>query len=95
MELPDYDCRFLLSKSNANELLCVGVFYTGGSLNPARSFGPAVVSGVFPSYHWIYWVGPGLGGVVTMGYFRLVKALNYEEANPGQDSAGGDFGHNT
>ncbi|CAG8952864.1 hypothetical protein HYFRA_00007578, partial [Hymenoscyphus fraxineus] len=71
-----------------------GVFYTGGSLNPARSFGPAVVSGVFPTYHWIYWIGPGMAGVLTTGYFRLVKALNYEEANPGQDSAGGDFGHN-
>ncbi|CAG8979636.1 hypothetical protein HYALB_00011520 [Hymenoscyphus albidus] len=73
----------------------LGVFYTGGSLNPARSFGPAVVSGVFPTYHWIYWVGPGMAGVLTTGYFRLVKALNYEEANPGQDSAGGDLGHNT
>lgn len=32
-----------------------GVGYTGGSLNPARSFGPAVASLKFPSYHWIYW----------------------------------------
>ena len=31
-----------------------GVYYTGGSLNPARSFGPDFVTGSFPSYHWIY-----------------------------------------
>jgi aquaporin related protein len=31
-----------------------GVYYTGGSLNPARSFGPDVVLGSFPGYHWIY-----------------------------------------
>jgi len=68
-----------------------GVFYTGGSLNPARSFGPAVVSHNFPGYHWIYWVGPCMGSALTAGYFRFVKFMNYEEANEGQDSADGEF----
>lgn len=68
-----------------------GVFYTGGSLNPARSFGPAVVSHNFPGYHWIYWVGPFMGSGLTAGYYRFVKWANYEEANQGQDSADGDF----
>jgi aquaporin rerated protein, other eukaryote len=31
-----------------------GVYYTGGSLNPARSLGPDVVLHTFDSYHWIY-----------------------------------------
>jgi len=64
-----------------------GVFYTGGSLNPARSLGPAVVSSSFSTYHWIYWVGPMLGASISTGYYRFAKAMNYEEANPNQDSA--------
>lgn len=31
------------------------VLYTGGSLNPARSFGPSVAEPSFPGYHYIYW----------------------------------------
>ncbi|KAI6774278.1 hypothetical protein HG531_001127 [Fusarium graminearum] len=66
--------------------LIPGVFVTGGSANPVRSFGCAVGSRDFPGYHWIYWVGPLLGAALAAGYFRLVKMMHYEEANPGQDS---------
>lgn len=59
----------------------MGVFYTGGSVNPARSFGPAVVSRSFHSYHWIYWVGPSLGALLASGFYMFVKALEYETVN--------------
>ncbi|KAL8702260.1 MAG: hypothetical protein Q9224_000085 [Gallowayella concinna] len=63
-----------------------GVYYTGGSLNPARSFGPDVANRQFDGYHYIYWIGPLLGAAVAAGYYRFAKWMRYEEANPGQDA---------
>jgi aquaporin related protein len=65
-----------------------GVYFTGGSLNPARTFGPALVNHSFHSYHWIYWIGPMLGAVLASGFYKFIKALEFETANPDQDSTG-------
>lgn len=58
-----------------------GVFWTGGSLNPARSFGPAVIIRSFEDTHWIYWVGPFAGSILATLMFKLIKALEYTTVN--------------
>ena len=45
---------------------------SGGSFNPARSLGPAVVGGVWTS-HWLYWLAPMIGMVVAMRGYELLR----------------------
>ena len=56
-------------------------------MNPARSFGPCVVTGIWDKEHWIYWVGPACGAIGAVGFYNFIKILEYEMANPGQDEA--------
>ncbi|XP_049816335.1 uncharacterized protein LOC126263292 [Schistocerca nitens] len=53
--------------------------YTGGSMNPARSFGPAIWHNIWDG-HWVYWVGPMTGSVLA----SLVYLTVFEDHHASQ-----------
>lgn len=55
----------------------VAVPFTGASVNPARSFGPALVTNDWTNF-WIYIVGPGLGALAAGGLWLFWKDFGEE-----------------
>jgi hypothetical protein len=46
--------------------------FTGASMNPARSLGPAVAGGIW-DVHWVYWLAPVAGMVVAARVYELLR----------------------
>lgn len=57
----------------------IGAPLSGASLNPARTVGPALVSGVFDA-HIIYWIGPVVGAVIAAVLYQYVFMKKEEAA---------------
>jgi aquaporin NIP len=62
---------------------------TGASMNPARSFGPALASGTWSSF-WVYAIGPLVGAAIGVFAYELVrgpKSLGSPAAQPTEGAA--------
>jgi MIP family channel proteins len=73
---------FAIGLTVTADILAIGPL-TGGSMNPARSFGPAIASGVFEAQA-AYWIGPIVGGIVAaVLYDRLFLRREIEPVDHG------------
>lgn len=79
----------------AGTIALAGLFagpVSGASMNPARSFGPALLGGAFGSY-WIYLIGPLIGGLLAAGMAWILRGSHSPaavEAATGDESAAVD-----
>jgi len=49
----------------------LGEPFTGGAMNPARAFGPALAARQW-AYQAVYWIGPLAGGVAAASLYDLL-----------------------
>jgi aquaporin TIP len=62
---------FAIGLTVAFDIMAAGPV-TGASMNPARSFGPALVQGMLNGVHWCYWVAPIAGAVAAAQLYHYV-----------------------
>ncbi|KAL8129009.1 hypothetical protein V2J09_018164 [Rumex salicifolius] len=65
--------------------ILAGGAFDGASMNPAVSFGPAVVSWTWTN-QWVYWLGPLLGSAIAALVYDIffITPTNYEQLPGGE-----------
>jgi aquaporin TIP len=68
------------------DVLAIGPF-TGAAMNPARAIGPMIAglsspSYVFPTYWFVYWVGPILGAIIASLFYHYVLESHKKSVTP-------------
>ncbi|MYE46188.1 MAG: aquaporin, partial [Chloroflexi bacterium] len=63
------------------DILAIGTL-TGAAMNPARTFGPALVGGEWDN-HLVYWIGPIIGAVVAALVYHYLFAEEEMEMSDG------------
>ena len=63
------------------------MLWSGASVNPARSLGPAIVAGNY-EHLWVYLTAPFLGGLVGWGLYRLMGVFDEGEGAESQGDRG-------
>ncbi|XP_042498732.1 aquaporin TIP1-1 [Macadamia integrifolia] len=64
--------------------ILAGGAFDGASMNPAVSFGPALVSWTWTN-HWVYWAGPLIGGGIAGIVYELFFISHSHEQLPNTD----------
>ncbi|KAG9449530.1 hypothetical protein H6P81_009495 [Aristolochia fimbriata] len=64
--------------------ILAGGAFDGASMNPAVSFGPALVSWSW-THHWVYWAGPLIGGGLAGLIYEFVFISHSHEQLPSAD----------
>jgi aquaporin Z len=60
----------------------------GASMNPARSFGPALAANVWTA-HWVYWLAPVAGALLAVAAYEILReprAADAEEHHHDHDA---------
>jgi glycerol uptake facilitator protein len=82
----------VIGLSVACEIMVIGPI-SGGSVNPARTFGPYLATEFFGgstpwSEFWIYWAGPLVGGALAALAYDVIAQPERPAAEPPQGTAG-------